>query len=47
MADPNEKKLEKEQKTIKPGGNTKEEGELAEEDLDEVAGGEGSVVIMK
>jgi len=38
MKDAHDKKLEKDQETIKPEG-TKEESELQEKDLDKVAGG--------
>ena len=39
MADPKEKKLVKDQETIKPVGDTEEEGELTEKDLDHASGG--------
>ena len=39
MEDPKEKKLEKDQETIKPEGDTKKEGELSEKDLENAAGG--------
>jgi len=39
MENPNETKLEKDQETIQPEGQTTEEGQLAEKDLNKVAGG--------
>ena len=39
MEDPKVKKPQKDQETIKPEGDTKEEGELSEKDLEKAAGG--------
>ena len=39
MEDAKEKKLVKDQETIKPEGETKEKGYIPEKDLDKVAGG--------
>jgi hypothetical protein len=43
MEDPKEKNLEKDREVIEPGRETREEGELAENDLDKVAGGSGDL----